>query len=93
VKELEGLLIPPRLSARNLGLGWYSVTRMETAMAPRRTRSMWTVTSGGSGGGKGAGSWANVEGRRKALPKRSAAAAAVGHLSCLSTGRGAFPGG
>ena len=32
---------------------------------------------GGSGGGKGAGSWVNVEGRRKALPKRSAATAAV----------------
>lgn len=28
-------------------------------------------------GGKGTGSWVNVEGRRKALPKRSAATAAV----------------
>ena len=35
---------------------------------------------GGGGGGKGAGSWVNVEGRRKALPKRSAAAAAVAAL-------------
>ena len=35
---------------------------------------------GSSGGGKGAGSWVNVEGRRKALPKRSAAAAAVAAL-------------
>ena len=35
---------------------------------------------GGGGGGKGAGSWLNVEGRRKALPKRSAAAAAVAAL-------------
>lgn len=32
---------------------------------------------GGSGGGKGTGSWVNVEGRRKAVPKRSAATAAV----------------
>ena len=32
---------------------------------------------GGSGGGKGTGFWVNVEGRRKALPKRSAATAAV----------------
>jgi len=35
---------------------------------------------GGSGGGKDAGSWVNMEGRRKALPKRSAAAAAVAAL-------------
>jgi len=31
-------------------------------------------------GGGGAGTWVNVEGRRKALPKRSAAAAAVAAL-------------
>ncbi|KDR82140.1 hypothetical protein GALMADRAFT_135503 [Galerina marginata CBS 339.88] len=34
----------------------------------------------GDGGGKGASSWVNVEGRRKALPKRSAATAAVAAL-------------
>lgn len=32
---------------------------------------------GSGGGGKGTGSWVNVEGRRKAVPKRSAATAAV----------------
>ncbi|KAF8162655.1 hypothetical protein B0H34DRAFT_794454 [Crassisporium funariophilum] len=34
-------------------------------------------STGGGGGSMGSGSWVNVEGRRKALPKRSAATAAV----------------
>ena len=32
---------------------------------------------GGGSGAKGAGAWVNVEGRRRALPKRTAATAAV----------------